>query len=141
MSSNEVIETLSEVVQERGFPKFIRSDNGSEFIAKRTRNWLKSHGIKPVYIEPGCPWENGYIESMHGRFRDECLNQEICWSRGEAQVIASQWMNFYSGKRPHSSLGYRTPAEKARYSMAFSAAALRQTPWRDNPNKGPGLTF
>jgi transposase InsO family protein len=69
--------------------------------------------VKTLFIEPGSPWENGYLESFHGKLRDECLNEEIFWSRGEAQVVVDWYRDVYNSERPHSSLGYRTPVEAA----------------------------
>lgn len=111
MTHQEVLETLDELVFERGKPKFVRSDNGAEFIAAPLRQWLREQGISPINIDPGSPWQNGYIESFNGKFRDECLNQELFYSRGEAQVIVDQYRTQYNTQRPHSSLGYRTPIE------------------------------
>lgn len=68
-------------------PQYLRSDNGPEFIAKEVQKWLKTHQIKTLYIEPGSPWQNGFAESFHGRFRDECLNQEQLWTLTEARVV------------------------------------------------------
>ena len=94
-------------------PKHTRSDNGAEFVAKRLSAWLEEKGIKPVFIEPGSPWENGFVESFHGKLRDECLNEEILWSRAEAQVVLDWYRHVYNRERPHRSLGYRTPEEAA----------------------------
>ena len=117
MDSRHVMETLDELMTERGVPRYTRSDNGPELVSKRLREWLKDKGVEPVFIEPGSPWENGFVESFHGKLRDECLNEEICWSRGEAQVVMDWYREVYNRERPHSSLGYRTPAEVAGESM------------------------
>jgi len=113
MRSQDVMETLDELMTERGVPRYMRSDNGAEFIAKELQAWLRSKGVNPIHIEPGSPWENGYIESFNGKFRDECLDQELFWSRGEAQVIADWYRETYNHERPHSSLDYKTPVEFA----------------------------
>jgi transposase InsO family protein len=113
MDSRHVMETLEELIAERGIPRYARSDNGAEFVSRRLTEWLRERGVEPVFIEPGSPWENGYLESFHGKLRDECLNEEIFWSRGEAQVVVDWYRDVYNGERPHSSLGYRTPAEVA----------------------------
>ena len=110
----EVMETLDELFSERGVPKYTRSDNGSEFISRELNKWLLARGATPIHSEPGSPWQNGYIESFNGKLRDECLNQEVFYSRGEAQVIVDRYRNSYNTERPHSSLGYLTPAEKAK---------------------------
>ena len=97
-------------MMERGVPEHIRSDNGPEFIARRLRKWLAGIGTRPLYIEPGSPWENGYCESFNSKLRDELLNGEIFYSLKEAQVLTERWRVQYNTRRPHSSLGYRPPA-------------------------------
>jgi transposase InsO family protein len=109
----EVIESLAEVMQQRGVPEHIRSDNGPEFLAKELRQWLARVGCATLYIEPGSPWENGYCESFNGRLRDECLNGEIFLSLREAQIVIENWRVEYNTRRPHSALGYRPPAPVA----------------------------
>ena len=111
MTGREVLETLDELMQEYGRPEFIRTDNGSEFISKELRKWLYDNGVQPVYIDPGSPWQNGYIESFNGKFRDECLNQEVFLSKVEAQVVVDWWRQIYNGERPHRSLRGMTPTE------------------------------
>ena len=113
MDSRHVMETLEELIAERGVPRYARSDNGAEFVSRRLTEWLREKGVESIFIEPGSPWENGYLESFHGKLRDECLNEEIFWSRGEAQVVVDWYRDVYNSERPHSSLGYRTPAEVA----------------------------
>ena len=93
-----------------GVPQHIRSDNGSEFTVDVVREWLGKVGVKTLYIEPGSPWENGYIESFNGKLRDELLNGEIFYTLKEARVIIENWRRHYNTVRPHSSLGYRPPA-------------------------------
>ena len=110
ITASDVIDTLTELFIERGSPKFLRSDNGPEFVAELLRQWLKDLGVQTAYIEPGSPWENGYIESFNGKFRDELLNGEIFDTITEAQVISEQWRRYYNTIRPHSSLKYRPPA-------------------------------
>jgi transposase InsO family protein len=109
LTSHDVVEVLTDLFIERGVPVHIRSDNGSEFIAKRVRAWLERLQVRPLYIEPGSPWENGYIESFNGKMRDELLNGEIFYSLKEAQVLIEMWRKHYNTVRPHSSLGYRPP--------------------------------
>jgi putative transposase len=113
LGSNEVIETLADVMLWRGIPEHIRSDNGPEFVAKNLRKWLGQVGTGTLYIEPGSPWENGYCESFNGKLRDECLNGEIFYSLKEAQVVIEHWRVEYNTRRPHSALGYRPPAPAA----------------------------
>lgn len=110
-----VIEVLTELFIERGVPVHIRSDNGSEFTAIRVRSWLKRLDVKPLFIEPGSPWENGYVESFNGKMRDELLAREIFYSLKEAQVLIEMWRKQYNTVRPHSALGYRPPAPAAIY--------------------------
>jgi len=110
LGSEEVVETLAAVMTTQGIPAHLRSDNGSEFIAKELRKWLGGVGAAPLYIEPGSPWENGYCESFNGKLRDECLNGEIFYSLREAQIVIEQWRIEYNTRRPHSALGYRPPA-------------------------------
>jgi transposase InsO family protein len=106
--------TVVEAARERfGVPEHLRSDNGPEFIAHAVQDWLKEKGVKTIYITPGSPWENAYIESFHDKLRDERLNRELFGSLLEAQVIIEQWRVEYNGLRPHSALGYRTPDEFA----------------------------
>ena len=110
ITSSDVIDTLADLFIQRGSPMFIRSDNGPEFVSEILRQWLRELGVKTAYIEPGSPWENGYIESFNGRFRDELLNGEIFDTIVEARVITEQWRRYYNTIRPHSSLKYRPPA-------------------------------
>ena len=95
-------------------PKHIRSDNGPEFVSKAVCQWLKENGCSTLFIKPGSPWENGYIESFNDKLRGECLNREIFRNGKEAQVIAENWRQEYNNYRPHSSLDYLAPAEFTR---------------------------
>jgi putative transposase len=106
----DVIALLAAVIETRGAPAFIRSDNGSEFTAQAVRAWLEQNSIGPAFIPPGQPWKNGFIESFHDKFRDECLQREWFQSLLEAQAIIETWRLHYNTQRPHSSLEYRTPA-------------------------------
>jgi transposase InsO family protein len=109
----DVIEVVQAAMEAHGKPAHIRSDNGPEFIAYAIGDWLKGTEIGTMYIAPGSPWENAYIESFHDKLRDECLNRELFGSLREAQVILEQWRREYNEARPHSSLGYLTPMEYA----------------------------
>ena len=113
LKADDVVDTLSTLFITEGVPGYIRSDNGSEFTAKTTREWIGNLGVKTAYIEPGSPWENGYNESFNGKLRDELLNGEIFYSLKEAQVLIEQWRRHYNEVRPHSSLGYKPPAPRA----------------------------
>ena len=106
----DVIDVLSDLFILRGIPAHIRSDNGPEFVAAAVREWIAAVGAQTAYIEPGSPWENGYVESFNGKLRDELLNGEIFYSLKEAQIMIETWRRHYNTKRPHSSLGYRPPA-------------------------------
>jgi len=109
----DVVDLISQVMLIRGVPKHIRSDNGPEFIAEAIRRYLAQASVETLYVEPGSPWENGYVESFHSRLRDELLNAEIFDSLRDAKSLAATWKNEYNHRRPHSSLGYRTPATYA----------------------------
>ena len=106
-----------------GVPEYIRSDNGPEFISQSLRSFLDVIDVGTSYIEPGSPWQNGFVESFHSRFRDECLACELFWSLGEARQVISQWKDIYNHRRPHSSLGGETPCDFARQFSASSACA------------------
>jgi len=111
IKSQRIRHILEKVCLEKGFPKIIRSDNGSEFIGGAVNRWLAENGIKPLFIEPGKPWQNGKGESFNGKLRDECLSREWFSSVKEAQLVIENWRKFYNTERPHSSLGYLTPLE------------------------------
>jgi len=111
--NQDVIDLLFQLFILRGIPGHIRSDNGPEFTAKAIRKWLNRLGVKTLYIEPGSPWENGYIESFNGKLRDELLNCETFTTLTEAKVLIEQWRREYNQVRPHSSLGYQPPAPEA----------------------------
>jgi putative transposase len=113
LNSHDVIDTLAEVMLARGVPEHVRSDNGPEFIAKALRRWLAGLGTKPLYIEPGSPWENGNCESFNSKLRDELLNGEIFYSLKEAQIAIERGRVHYNTRRPRSALGYRPPAPTA----------------------------
>lgn len=107
--SSEVLYKLSELFVTHGVPDYIRSDNGSEFTALTIRKWLQRIGVKTLYIEPGSPWENGYIESFNGKLRDELLNGEIFDTILEAKILTEKWREHYNKIRPHSSLNFSPP--------------------------------
>lgn len=113
IKTDDVITCLTDLFVRRGVPEYIRSDNGPEFTAKSIREWLGRVGAKALFIEPGSPWENGYVESFNGKLRDELLNLEVFDSLYEAQVVIEGWRQEYNRVRPHSALGYRPPAPEA----------------------------
>lgn len=106
-----VIEILERLFAKHGTPRFLRSDNGPEFIAKALQAWLRTNGSETMYIVPGSPWENAYIESFNGKLRDECLNMELFRTMAEAYFMIEKYRDFYNNERPHSSLHYLTPME------------------------------
>jgi putative transposase len=110
ITSHQVIERLAHLFIAKGIPKHLRSDNGPEFTAKAIRKWLKDLGVTTLFIEPGSPWENGYIESFNGKLDDELLNGEIFATLLEAKVLIENWRRAYNTIRPHSSPGYKPPA-------------------------------
>lgn len=110
LGSAQVLETLTELFLQRGSPSYIRSDNGPEFCAAAVKRWFGRLEVSTLFIEPGSPWENGYVESFNGKLRDELLNGELFTTLKEAQVLIADWQEHYNLVRPHSSLGYRPPA-------------------------------
>jgi putative transposase len=117
INNQDVIDLLFHLFIFRGIPAHIRSDNGPEFTARAIRRWLNLLGVKTLFIEPGSPWENGYIESFNGKLRDELLNREIFTTLEEAKVLIEQWRKEYNHVRPHSSLGYKPPAPETVLSI------------------------
>ena len=109
----DLIEVLSDLMITQGCPEYLRSDNGSEFVALQLREWLRSVGVITAYIEPGSPWKNGYCESFNARMRDEFLNGELFGNLKEAEILAQRWMHYYNTVRPHSSLKGRPPSPQA----------------------------
>jgi transposase InsO family protein len=125
LTSDDVLERLAWLMAMRGVPEHIRSDNGPEFTAIVVRKWLEKIGVKTLFIEPGSPWENGYVESFNGKLSDELLNREIFYSLEEAKVLIEMWRKHYNRVRPHSSLGYRPPAPET-IAAGPPSAALRE---------------
>lgn len=113
LGAADVLDRLTELFVTRGMSAYIRSDNESEFTGKLVREWLERLGVVTLFIVPGSPWENGYVESFNGKLRDELLNREIFYSLAEAKVLIEWWRQEYNQRRPHSSLGYRPPAPEA----------------------------
>jgi transposase InsO family protein len=110
---HDVLDCLPDLLYERGVPVHLPSDNSSEFIARRLRAWLNRLTVKPLFIEPGSPWENSYIESFNGKMRYELLDREIFYSLKEVEILIEQWRIEYNTVRPHSALGYHSPAPLA----------------------------
>jgi transposase InsO family protein len=129
LRSDDVLERLSWLFATRGVPEHIRSDNGPEFTAGVVRNWLRRLDVKTLFIEPGSPWENGYVESFNGKLRDELLNGEIFYTLKEAKVLIERWRVHYNTVRPHSALGYRPPAPEA---IAIACPAAGYATWPED---------
>ena len=123
LTLRDVQEVLSEWFLRRGCPTHIRSDNGPEFIATALRAWYRVLAVAPLFIEPGSPWENGYVESFTGTLRDELLNGELFYTLHEAQVLVERWRHGYNTHRPQSALGYRPPAPETRILNPISLSA------------------
>jgi putative transposase len=109
--SARVIEVLGQLISLHGAPRYLRSDNGPEFVSRAILPWLLANSIDTALIDPGKPWQNGTDESFNGKFRDECLNVEWFRTRPEATVVIEAFRRHYNEVRPHSSLGYLTPQE------------------------------
>jgi len=136
LGSDDVLERLAWLMATRGVPEHIRSDNGPEFTAAVVREWLGKVGVKTLFIEPGSPWENGYVESFNGKLRDELLDREIFYSLNEAKVLIGGWREHYNRVRPHSSLGYRPPAPE---TIASRASAETQRHEKQHEDSGVPL--
>jgi transposase InsO family protein len=113
IKADDVIDQLFQLFVLRGIPEHLRSDNGPEFTARAVRKWLNRIGVKTLFIEPGSPWENGYIESFNGKMRDELLDREIFTTLEEAKILINQWRREYNEFRPHSARNYQPPAPEA----------------------------
>lgn len=124
LKAADIIAALEKAIEERGSPEHIRSDNGPEFIATATRDYLEENHIKALYIEPGSPWQNGHVESFHNRLRDECLSQEWFLSLTEARVVIENWRKKYNQIHPHSHLGMLSPNMFARLWQQTKQAVL-----------------
>ena len=121
ITADDEVEVLDQAKAERGAPECIRMDNGPELIASAICDWCRLGGTGTIYIEPGSPWENPFVESFNARLRDELCNREIFHSVLEAKVLYVDWCDIHNNFRPHSSLGYRAPA-------MFAALLLCQWP-------------
>jgi len=127
LTSEDVLQRLEYLFILRGAPVYIRSDNGPEFTATAVRRWLQRLEVQTLFIEPGCPWENGYVESFNGKLRDELLNREIFYTLEEASVLVERWRIHYNTIRPHSFLGYRPPAPETiqpKRNLTFAITGL-----------------
>lgn len=113
ITHKEVLLILAHLFLKKGVPTHIRSDNGSEFIAKDLIRWFDKLDVAPLFIEPGSPWENGYVESFNGKMRYELLNGEIFYTLKEARIIIERWRKQYNTIRPHQSLDFRAPCPES----------------------------
>ena len=121
LTAADLIVVMERLVAQRGAPAHIRSDNGSEFVARTLQSWLAQRQVETLYIEPGSPWQNGHVESFQGSLRDECLDRELMLSVAEARVIIADYRRYYNGERPHGGLSHRTPTQ------AFNEAQTRHS--------------
>lgn len=126
LRSGDVLYAVADAMLKHGVPRYIRSDNGPEFIAVALREWFERIGVQTLFIEPGSPWENGYNESFNGKLRDELLNGEVFCSMKEARTLIEHWRQHYNTVRPHSSLGYRPPAPETKSPFQIHAQNTTQ---------------
>lgn len=124
-TSDDVLDVLASLMPEQGVPRHIRSDNGSEYIARNLCQWLGKMGVETLFIAPGSPWQNGYAESFNSRVRNEFLEMHYFHSLAEAQQLAAAWKEYYNNHRPHLSLNNKTPREFAALCLAGSSTSLR----------------
>lgn len=162
LRSADVLEWLAKAIEQHGPPEYLRSDNGSEpkrsadslpkaarrasearqFIAREVQRWLGENQIKTIYIEPASPWQNGFVENFHGRFRDECLNREQLWTLTEARVVIEDYRQQYNQFRPHSKLGYLSPARFAAQNHPSPPPVGLRPPYaEDGQNQRNNLTI
>lgn len=128
LRSGDVLDALAEVMAQQGSPEYIRSDNGSEFIAREVQEWFGELGIGTIYIDPGSPSQNGHVESFHNRLRDECLNQELFPGVTEARVVIEEWRRLYNRIHPHSKLGFQSPDQFATTTVNQGSICASATP-------------
>lgn len=129
IKAKDVLEVLDRLFVKHGAPQYLRSDNGPEFVSTAVQQWLRRQGVQTAYIDPGCPWQNGYAESFHSRFRDEFLDREWFHNVREARVLAESFRRYYNQERPHSSLNYMTPYE---FHIAWQQGRINQQTQQHN---------
>ncbi|MGE9294063.1 MAG: integrase core domain-containing protein [Puniceicoccales bacterium] len=144
-----MLAVLKRAIATHGAPEYIRSDNGpvprSEcddkakrpFIARPIKRWLADNQIKTLYIDPGFPWQNGYVESFNSRFRQECLDRELLYTLSESRVVFNDWRTYYNNERPHRSLGSLTPTQFAKQLNTGSGSVRPTASLRQNLQKQP----
>ena len=123
LTATDLSVVMVRVVAQRGVAPHLSSDNCSEFVARTLQRWLAQRNIKTLYIEPGSPWQNGYVESFHGSLRDECLDRELMLSLAEARVLIEDYRRYYNEVRPHGGISYRTPAQAFHEAQACHTKA------------------
>ena len=128
----DVVEVLRYLFAVRGCPEYIRSDNGPEFVSNTVQKWLENSGVNTLYVAPGSPWENGYVESFNSKLRDELLNRELFLHIDELRYVADRWRMDYNHYRPHSSLDYMAPAAFAAKCLEQGSATLRLPQDKEN---------
>jgi putative transposase len=126
LRSARVIEVLAQLISVRGAPRYLRSDNGPEFVSRALLRWAAQNQLEMALIDPGKPWQNGVNESFNGKFRDECLSMEWFRNRTEAKAVIGTWRQHYNEIRPHSRLGQRTPGEFARELQSTKPESILQ---------------
>ena len=141
LTTRQVQEVLEELFLVRGKPQYLRSDNGPEFVAKALRRWLEGSGVGPLFIAPGSPWENAYVESFNGKLRDELLDLELFLSLEEAKYVADRWRLDYNHHRPHSSLNWMTPAAFAASCVGPRGPRASASPQPSAPAVNTGRTL
>ena len=139
INARQVRQIMARLIAEHGAPENIRSDNGPEFIEKELRQWLGRNQIKTLYIEPGSPWQNGYVESFNARLREECLDREQLWTLTEARVVLEDWRWKYNHIRPHRSLGYITPLKFAQKEPRTQPPSQYRAYSRPTASLRPGI--
>ena len=138
MRAEDVLVWLRKAIEQHGTPEHLRSDNGPEFIAHAVQRCLRDNQIKTLYMDPGSPWQNGFVESFHGRLRDKCLNREQLWTLTEARVVIEDYRQEYNQGRPHSRLGYQSPRQFALQQRRSQSSVGLRPPYvgdEQNPNQ------
>ena len=135
--SRRVTRVLERTIVERGMPESIRCDNGPELTSRHILAWAIEHHIDLIHIQPGKPTQNAFVESFHGRLRDECLNVSWFWNLFDARRKISAWQRDYNFQRPHSSLSYRTPEEFAQQWQLASPSCSRSRAEEQPPQGNP----
>lgn len=138
LGSGRVTRVLEQLIEERGCPENLRSDNGPEFTSRRMIGWAEERRISLVHIQPGRPMQNGHVESFHGRLRDECLNANWFRTLNDVRVTLTNWQREYNWDRPHSSLGYRTPEQFRQITGYANVEGTKHLPHSHSHDGGSG---